>query len=154
MNRSSWLSHGLLSALVLLVACGGSATDEGDDDETGHPPAAMVGLWIFQSATVNGTPTPLADALEWDPATTAARFNIQAMGGYQYEEVNSAGAQIWSEFGWIFVDQEGGTIEVNVQGDSDGTTSDQFDLGYTLGGGVLTFELVEGSTTSVFTLTM
>ncbi len=29
-----------------------------------------------------------------------------------------------------------------------------FDLGYTLGGGVLTLELLEGSTTSVFTLTM
>ena len=143
----------LLLGCVLLVACGESSTDP-EGDETGHPPAAMVGLWLFESATQNGVAVSLADALEWRAGTVAARLNIQANGGYQYEEVDVSGAQIWSEFGWMFVDQEGGTIELNVQGDSDGVQSDQVDLDYTLVGDALTLELAEGGSTFVFTLGM
>ena len=153
MKRSSSFTRCALTGLILLTACGGSATDE-DGDETGHPPAAMVGTWIFQSATENGISAPLADAMEWDPATVEARLRIEAMGGYQVEEVDASGAQVWTEFGWIFVDAEGGTIEVHIQGDSDGVTSDEYDLAYTLGGGVLTLELVEGGSTFVYTLGM
>lgn len=95
-----------LLGCVLIAGCGGDSTDPDANDEDGHPPAAMVGLWVFQSATENGTPVPLSAALEWNQATVEARFNIQANGGYQYEKVDASGAQIWSEFGWVFVDQE------------------------------------------------
>ena len=142
----------LLFVTALLIGCGGSSpTDE--DDETGHPHAAMVGLWIFQSATENGNSIPLADALAWLPATVQARLNVEANGGYQYEEVDQAGGQVWIEYGFAFVDQEGGTIELNVQGDSDGPASDEVLLNYTLGAGVLSLETLEGGSTVVFTLT-
>ena len=153
MSSMSSFHRCLLLCCALLVGCGETATDEGDD-ETGHPPAAMVGMWIFQSATENGTPVLLADALEWDPASTAARLHIEGIGTYVYEEVNSGGGQIWSENGWIFVDPEGGTIVVHVLGDSDGPTTDEYDLGYTLVGGLLTLEQVEGGSTFVYTLQM
>ena len=72
MSRTFPLVKYLLLGCVLLVGCGeGSGTDPDEDDELGHPPAAMVGTWIFQTATENGSSVSLADALDWDPATVA-----------------------------------------------------------------------------------
>lgn len=151
MFNASPFQRCLLLGCVLLVGCGESSTDA-EDDEDGHPPAAMVGTWTFQSATENGSPVTLADALDWEAASTAARLHVEAIGSYVYEEVNAAGGQIWSEYGWLFVDPEGGTIEVNLQGNSDGATTEQIEIGYTLVGGVLTLEEVDGASTFVFTL--
>ena len=142
----------LLLLATLTLACSESSTAPGEEDELGHPPTSMVGSWTFQSATENGTPVGLAGALQWDPATTQARANFEANGTYWYEELDASGAQVWAEGGWVFVDPEGGTIEVNVQWDSDGSFTDQYELGYTLGGGVLTLRQVEGASTFVYTL--
>ncbi len=147
----------LLILSALLSACGSSSTDaevEGEEDELGHPPAAMVGRWVFQSATVDGTPTALTDALEWTGATVQARLNVEANGTYWYEELNASGAQTWAEGGWVFVDPEGSLIEVNVQWDSDGSATDQFEMTYTLSGNVLTLQRQELGSTLVFTLSM
>ena len=154
MTKMSSFQRCVLLGCVLLVGCGDSGTGMDEEDELGHPPAAMVGTWIFQSATENGSPVALEDALGWDPATTAARLHIEDIGTYVYEEVNSTGGQIWAEYGWIFVDEEGDYFTVHVQGDSDGATTDEYDLGYTLVGGVLTLEQVEGGSTFVYTLQM
>ncbi len=143
----------LLFGVAMLIGCSESTTDPADeDDELGHPPAAMVGSWTFLSATENGAAASLAGALEWDPATTLARANFEANGTYWYEEIDASGAQVWAEGGWVFVDPEGETIEVNVQWDSDGSATDQYELGYTLGGGIFTLRQVEGGSTFVYTL--
>ena len=147
-------ARALLLGLVLLAGCGTSSTDPNDQqDEDGHPPPEMVGVWIFQSATFNDSPVALADILDWEPGTAQAKLHIEANGGYQYEEVNSSGGQTWAEGGWIFVDPEGGTIVIHSQYDSNGSNTDTSTIDYELAGGVLTLTVVEFSDTTVFTLT-
>ena len=153
MRTSRRSIHWILIGCALLMGCGASSGMDADGDEDGHPPAEMVGDWNFQSATVNSVSTPLADALDWEPATTHAKLHVQANGGYQYEELNSAGAQVWAEGGWIFVDPEGGTIVIHSQYDSDGANTDEVTVEYTLAGGTLTLTVVEFADTSVYTLT-
>jgi len=149
----TYVVRGLLVGCAVLAGCGGTSTGS-DEDELGHPPPAMVGTWRFQSATENGSSTSLASALEWEPATTGARLHIESNGTYWYEELNGSGAQVWAEGGWIFVDEEGGTIQAHVQWDSDGSAAEVLDLEYMLSGGVLTLEQMKGVSTFVYTLTL
>lgn len=139
--------------IAVLAGCGETGPMEGDDgDELGHPPPEMVATWTFQSVTENGSTASLADVLEWVVGTTQARIHIQANGAYVYEEVNSTGGQLWAESGWIFVDEEGPTIEFHVQADSDGTVDEEFTVTYTLVGNTMTVTRPEGGSTYVFTL--
>jgi hypothetical protein len=136
---------------VLLAGCG---TDDPTDLEDFSPPADMVGTWIFQSATENGAPTTLALAMEWSPGTVESRLHVEANGAFVVEDVDAAGGQLWFESGFLIVNVETNEVEMNVQLDSDGPSSEVVPLTFTLGGGVLTLELIEGGTTLVFTLGM
>ena len=153
MFRSKALVCCLLVAGLILVGC----SDDEDDDPTdpaggGEPPAEMVGSWVIQSVTVNGAPGVLADVLEWQPATVAAKFHIQTNSAYVYEEVNASGGQLWYENGWVYVD--GNEIDLNVLADSDGPVNETSFLTFTLGGGEMTFQEVDMGTTLVFTMTL
>ena len=144
----------LLLVTVALAACGeGGPTDGEDDEELGHPPAAMVASWTYQSVTENGSPASLADVLDWDPAATAARVHVQANGAYVYEEVNSAGGQLSAESGWIFVDEEGPTIEFHIQLTDAGVVDQRFTVVYGLSGSTMTLTQSVTGSTIVFNLT-
>lgn len=149
------LLRGLLLAVgVLAAGCGASGDDPMDVEENFHPTAEMVGTWIFESVTVDGAPASLADVLEWLPNAVESRLHIQASGAYVYEEVNSAGGQLWFESGFVLVNTENGEFELNSQLDSDGPNTDIVLLTYTLVSGVLTLEIEEFGVVTVFTLRM
>jgi len=115
------LTRGLLVCSVLMAGCGTEDPTEVEQDFS--PSADMVGTWIFQSVTVNGSPAQLSDVLEWLPATVEARLHVLANGAYVYEEVNSSGGQLWAESGFVLVNFEIDEFELNVQADTDGPAS-------------------------------
>jgi len=143
------LTRLFLLGTFLLVGCG---TDDPTDVEDSPPPADMIGTWIFQSVTENGVPTTLALAMEWLPGTVESSLRIEANGAYFVEDLDAAGGQVWFESGFVIVNLETNEMELNVQLDSDGPSSEVTPLSFTLSGGVLTLELVELGTTLVFTL--
>lgn len=144
----------MLMFLLAFIAMGCSDEDEGDPEGvgSGKPPAAMVGTWIFQSVTVNGTAAALDTTMEWKPGAVEARFHVQTNSAYWYEEVDTRGGQLWGESGFVFID--GTEMDINVQQNSDGPVSETVRAGWTLGGGTLTLTEVVGGDTIVFTLTM
>ena len=146
---------GLLLVLVaaIVAGCGDSdPTSHEHPDELGHPPPAMVATWTFQSVTQNGTPASLADALDWDPAATSARLHVLLDGPYIYEEVNATGGQLSAESGWVFVDEEGPTIEFHVEFIDSGVVDERFTVTYTLVGSTLSLTREEAGSTFAYTL--
>ena len=146
-----WPCYLLVFFSLMLGACTQDRDDdEGGDDGGGHPPAEMLGSWDFDSATVDGTPTPLADALDWHPQAVSADIQIMTNGAYAYQEVNGSGGQLWSESGFIFVD--GDELDMNVQHNTDGPASEMTRMAWTIDAGVFTLEFVESGETVVLTL--
>ena len=80
------------------------------------PPTELVATWIFQSATVAGSPAPLSDVLNWEAASVSANFTVSPTGGYAYREVDGAGATTFSSSGTITITATGFTIVVNNVG--------------------------------------
>lgn len=154
MSRSHAAARLLLLSCVLVVGCGKDSTGMDQQDETGHPPAEMVGTWIFQSVTEDGSPASLADVQEWESGAVQATVTLLENGSYLYEELDGVGAQLFEEHGWVFVDQEGGTIVIHVQGDSNGPVTETANVSYTLVGGVFKLTELDGVTVYVYTLTM
>ncbi len=158
-NREGLFRRAVLVLLLSLVlACGSDDDDDGGnggtgpDDEKGHPPAAMVDSWLFQSATLNGTSVSLSDVLEWVPDAVEAHLMVMENGAYVYEEVDVRGGQLWFESGWVFVDPKGGLIEVHTQFDGDGSVNETSELTYTLQSSVLTLREEDEGVVVVFTL--
>ena len=145
---------GLVVTIVAAICAGCSDSDPMSDqlDELGHPPSAMVASWTFQSVSENGSEAALAEALDWDPAATAARLHILLDGPYVYEEVNVTGGQLSAESGWVFVDEEGPTIEFHVQFTEDGVVDERFTVSYVLEGNMMNLTRVQDGSTFVFPL--
>jgi redox-sensitive bicupin YhaK (pirin superfamily) len=61
--------------------------------------SAFVGTWNPQSATVNGTATPVAQALNWVNGAVAARLTINANATFSYSELDGANAVLYSNSG-------------------------------------------------------
>ena len=153
MFRSRWFAPLLLVLLTGLVACEETTAPGEDEEELGHPPAAMVASWTFQSVTENGSAAQLSDALEWLTGTVEARLHIQANGPYVYEEVDTNGGQLFAESGWVFVDEEGPTIEFHALQDSEGPVNEETTVFYTLSGNSMTLEQTVGASTFIYSLT-
>ncbi|HMB71446.1 MAG TPA: hypothetical protein VKU85_19210 [bacterium] len=138
---------------VMSPGCG----EEGDDnpmDDNGDmpPPAELVGDWTFQSVTVDGSPDVLADVLEWEPGATSARIQFTDMNAYVYQEVNSAGGQIFFESGFIVIEAD--ELELNALQDSNGPVTETILLNFVVSGSTLTLTETDTGSTVVFTLTM
>ncbi len=154
MFRMTFLPAYILMLLLLVPACGSDDDEDamGTADE-GKPPAEMVGTWIYQSVTVDGTAASLATVLDWVANAVEARITVQANSAYFYEEVNAAGGQLWSESGFVFVN-DAGEIDINMQQNSDGSVNEMSTFDFNLSGSTLTLQEVDQGMTIVFTLTM
>lgn len=142
----------LLTGGALLLGCASEDDESTGADTSGHPPAAMVGSWIFQSATVNGSPVALDSVMEWQPQTVQAKLHVQTNSAYVFEEVNIGGGQLWFESGFVFID--GAEIDVNAQLDSDGPASETTRWSFTLNDTVFTLSRVDSGQTVFYTLVM
>jgi hypothetical protein len=153
MNRIALATSCLIFCALLCLGCGSDDDDNDNPNQpgNGHPPAALVGSWIFQSVTVDGTPTALSVVLDWVAGAVEARFSIQADADYVYEELNASGGQVWFEMGSIFVD--GNDVDINIQSDSDGPIQETSSGIFTLDQDELTLALDEEGSAVVFTLT-
>ncbi len=150
MSKALLIALALMLGSLMFLGCSedddGGPTGNGD----GHPPAEMIGSWIFQSATVNGAAANLPDVMEWHVGSVQARLHIQENSAYVYDEVLVGGGQNWWESGFVYV--EGGEIDINVQQDGDGPVNETEYATYTLAEGVFTLTMQDEGDTVVFTL--
>ena len=150
MIRAKTLMDCVFLSALLMVACGGDPTSDSDDEGEGKPTADLVGTWVFQSVTVNGGTQALADVMDWQAGTVAARMTIRSNGGYSMEEVNAQGQQTFFENGFVFVD--GDEMDINILL-SDGVTIDEtIFTTFTQSDGTLTVVTLEDGDTIAFTL--
>lgn len=59
----------------------------------------LVGTWNPQSATVNGTATPVSQAMSWVAGAVAARLVINSNGSFSYTELDGANTVLYSNAG-------------------------------------------------------
>lgn len=148
MNRAKTLVGCVLLFGLLLVGCSG---DEDEEPGSGNPPAALLGTWVFESATVNGAPQALGDVLDWQAGTVAASMSIQSNGAYSISEVDAGGQQTHFENGFVFVD--GNEMDLNILA-PDGTIEETLSGTYTLSGSTLTYTTLENGDTIAIMLTL
>ncbi len=112
--------------LLFFIISGCSSTDDDNatGPEDGHPPAEMIGTWIFQAVTVDSVPASLALVMEWVPDAVQARFHVvNDIGSFVYEEVNLMGGQLYAASGFVYV--EGNEIDINLLQDHEGNELDE-----------------------------
>jgi len=143
----------IVSALsgLLALGCGGEAAGEHDPMVEGPAPASAVGVWTYQSVTVNGASANLADFLDWVPGAVAAELQILGSGAFVYQEVDGTGAQLWFESGFVFFN-DAGEVDVNVQQDVSGMVSRMSSFTYAISNDTLTLGQLGGADLVVFTL--
>ena len=92
MKQNSVLLLFVLS-LISFVGCKKDSTNPATTQNQ------LVGNWNPQSATVNGTATPVAQALNWVNGAVAARLTINSNGTFSYSELDGANAVLYSNSG-------------------------------------------------------
>ena len=144
----------MLAALcgVVALACGDDSSEDDDpgNGNEGPPPPNLVGVWVYQSVTVDGAPADLGDTLDWVPGAVAAELQIVENSAFVYQEVDATGAQLWAELGFVFVN-DAGEIDVNIQRNSDGDVDEMLTFVFTVTDDTLTLRQVGSAL--VFTLT-
>ena len=84
------LSIVLIIGLMLSAGCGDSPT--GPDQEKKEeipwsaPSQELVGMWLFTEVSVNGSPSNLSSALDWEPNSAYAAIQIESDGTMYYAE--------------------------------------------------------------------
>ncbi|MEM7436408.1 MAG: hypothetical protein AAF436_14720 [Myxococcota bacterium] len=154
--RESWRRLAILAIACVTLALGcGDSEDAGPTGGTGGqegpPPASLVGVWTYDSVTVDGAPASLADVLDWVPGAVAAEIQLLETSAYVYQEVDANGAQLWFESGFVFFN-DAGEVDVNSLMDSEGEVSETSTFTYTESGDALTLTSVGGPPTVVFVL--
>ncbi|MEM7137541.1 MAG: hypothetical protein AAF500_13225 [Myxococcota bacterium] len=148
------LAIAAIACAALAVGCGDSedaGSTGGTGGEEGPPPASLVGVWTYNSVTVDGAPASLADILEWVPGAVAAEIQLLETSAYVYQEVDANGGQLWFESGFVFFN-DAGEVDVNAQMDSDGPLSETLTFTYVESADTLTLTSVGGGPTVVFVL--
>ena len=112
---------GLLAlCAVFAIACGDDASDDDDPGNgEGPPPPSLVGVWVFQSVSIDGMPGDLANVLDWVSGTAAAELQVLENSAFVYQEVDGNGVQLSAESGFVFVN-DAGEVDLNVQSNEDG----------------------------------
>jgi hypothetical protein len=101
-----------LLILMILVAAGCKKDDNPASSVGGAIPVEFVGTWIPQSATVNGTATPVATVLDFVQGAASARYVFNANGTFTYSELGGTGTVLYSNAGTFAVN--GQTFAVSV----------------------------------------
>ncbi len=99
----------IITSIFFLLAC------DKDDDPTAPPssiPQELVGIWTYQSVTINSVPVALGFVLGWHPNTVSARFTVSADESFVYQELDSTGAVTWTESGTFTVSGDSATISI------------------------------------------
>lgn len=93
--------------VVVLLSVTGCKKDSGPANNTGGtsgtPPPQLVGVWIAQSATVNGSPTALGIVLQWEAGVVSAQVSVMANGSYKYDELDASNQVVYTQSGTIAV---------------------------------------------------
>ena len=143
----------ILAALcgIVALACGDDSSDDDDpgNGNEGPPPPSLVGVWAYQSVTIDGMPADLADVLDWVPGAIGAELQIVENSAFVYQEVDATGGQLWAELGFVFVN-DAGEIDVNTQRNTDGEVDEMLTFVFTVTDETLTLRQV--GSTLVFTL--
>lgn len=102
----------LARSVLLLFAAGlfsvaGCKKDSAPANNTGGtggpPPAQLVGVWIAQSATVNGAATALGIVLQWEAGVVSAQVSLTANGSYTYNELDANNQVVYTQSGTVSV---------------------------------------------------
>ena len=138
---------------LLALGCGDTAEDEnsGGEGGDGRPSADLVGIWTYQSATVDDAPASLTEVLDWVPGAVAAEIEILESSAFVYQEVDARGAQLWFETGFVFFN-DAGEVDINIQSNSEGQVSEMLTFTFTLDEEILTLRSVGRSPVVAFTL--
>ena len=109
---------------VFAIACGDVASSDDDlGNEESPPLPSLVGVWVFQSVSIDGVPADLAEVLDWVSETAAAELQILENSAFVYQEVDGNGAQLSAESGFVFVN-DAGEVDLNFQRDNDGVVDE------------------------------
>ncbi|NOG45750.1 MAG: hypothetical protein HND50_10975 [Calditrichaeota bacterium] len=105
----------ILFSMLVFFSCSESTDNSTESEGEGKPLTEMVGTWIFSSVTVDGNQDSLGTVMGWDEYAVEARFHIYENGAYAFEQVDISGGQLWSESGFIYVDENENEMDINVQ---------------------------------------
>jgi len=138
--------------IFTIFSCSNNEDDNSTGAENGHPPTEMIDTWIYQSVTVNSVPSSLGVVMDWVPNAVEARLHIvNDIGSCVYEEVDSAGGQLFAETGFVYV--EGNTIDINKLEDGQGNPiNETVSMTFELVADTLTLQENDAGTILVYTL--
>ena len=109
---------------VFAIACGDDASSDDDlGNEESPPPPSLVGVWVFQSVSIDGVPADLAEVLDWVSETATAELQILENSAFVYQEVDGNGAQLSAESGLVFVN-DAGEVVLNFQRNNGGVVDE------------------------------
>jgi hypothetical protein len=131
----------LLLAFVLLQP--GCKKDEDSPTTPGSAgvPAALVGTWTLQSATLNGQPADLATLFNWVEGTESATLRLDANGAYTYTELSGAAQPLFSNAGTITVTGSNFTVSVTSENGQPLQTPEGFGGTWAVSGNTVTLTI-------------
>jgi hypothetical protein len=107
----------IATALVLVLAlCAIQCKKDEDDPVTPSTiPAEMVGTWVFQGITVNGTPANPGDYFDLGEGTVGIEVDVRADGSFDWREYDDQGNITETAQGTVAVSGNTASMIVSVE---------------------------------------
>ncbi|RKX29739.1 MAG: hypothetical protein DRP47_00915 [Candidatus Zixiibacteriota bacterium] len=115
-------------------------------------PDELLGTWTFQTITVDGTTTDIADIFEWDSTTVSSHIIIYADYTTRYEELDSDNSVVFYDKELFVINENSLTITAVSENGSPIEHQYAFSGSWSISGNQLTLSTSEEGHTIVFTL--
>jgi len=148
-SRAIYIVLPALVISLIIAACG-----DKDKNPTGSQnsiPSELLGVWIYQSATINGVPISLALILGWEVGTVSARFTVGEDGSFVNEELNANNEVVWTENGTLAVTGDSAIIAVTSNNNGPIDPPDTLAGTWQLNGNLLALTTIYNQATVVLT---
>jgi internalin A len=111
----------------------------------------LMGPWVADSVTVNGTSVTLGDFFDWETGTVATHLTVFPSRAYTSQEVDSAGEVLYHDGGYLEMDGASVSVMVYTENGEDVTPHEAFVGTWARSGTDLVLTTVQGADTIVLT---